>query len=220
MSLESALLTLGLWTFFGTQHSFLAQPPIKNFLRRRIGDDFVDYCYRFIYFASQCVVYPAFWFVITRLESGPVLFAIPAALFPVLFALKLFSYLLILLSLLAADINDFIGTKPLYLYLRSKVPGSEPLGDVKVFGQSKLVVRFPFNIVRNPMYLGLLISMASSTHLITEKALLNFACLFAYVLIGVYFEERQLIKIFGGDYLEYQKSVSKLLPTSVFKLPA
>lgn len=219
MSIESALLTVGLWIFFGAQHSFLAQPPIKSFLRARIGDDFVDFCYRFVYFVSQCIVYPAFWFVITRLESGPVLLTIPASLFPLLFALKLFSYLLILLSLLAADINEFIGTKPLYLYLRSKLR-NEPSGSVKVFGQSRLVVRFPFSVIRNPMYLGLIISMASSTHLITEKAILNLACLFVYVQIGVYFEERQLIKNFGDDYLKYRRSVSKLLPLSYYKQPA
>jgi protein-S-isoprenylcysteine O-methyltransferase Ste14 len=36
-----------------------------------------------------------------------------------------------------------------------------------------------------------------------------------YFYIGSVYEERKLIKIFGNDYLEYQKMVSRIFPVKL-----
>lgn len=64
---------------------------------------------------------------------------------------------------------------------------------------------------RHPMYVGLLIVLWSTPHM-TAGHLLLAVVWSTYVFIGIYFEERDLVRLFGAKYIEYQQSVSKLLP--------
>ena len=64
---------------------------------------------------------------------------------------------------------------------------------------------------RHPMYVGVLIVLWATPHMTISHLLL--ACVWTgYVFIGIYFEERDLVRQFGARYLAYQESVSKLLP--------
>ena len=216
MSLTSVVLTIGLWTLFGLQHSVLAQGFVKNFTGRvlgRHGPDFVEYGYRFVYFVSQCFVYPAFWYIVSHFESGSTLWNLPAALYPLHFVLKLVGHFLIVATFIAADVNTFVGTKQLWVYFRAKLKG-KAVDKVAVFGQNNLVIGFPFTFVRHPMYLGIILSLMTTTGIYTEKILLNLALLLVYVEVGSYFEEKQLVRLFGDAYRQYQTTTSKYLPLS------
>jgi protein-S-isoprenylcysteine O-methyltransferase Ste14 len=68
-----------------------------------------------------------------------------------------------------------------------------------------------YNYVRHPMYLGFLIAFWATPELTVGHAV--FAGGFtAYVLTGIYFEERDLLKTFGDEYRAYQKRVPMLIP--------
>jgi protein-S-isoprenylcysteine O-methyltransferase Ste14 len=213
MSVTSLLLTIALWTVFGLQHSVLAQGFVKSAAGRWFGQDFVDYGYRFVYFLSQCFVYPAFWYIVSHFESGNVLWTLPSALNALHFALKLTGHFLIVATFIAADVNTFVGTKQLWAYVRAKLK-RKPVDPVAVFGQSNFVVGFPFTIVRHPMYLGIILSLLTTTGIYTEKVVLNLICLLFYVEVGAHFEERQLVRLFGDAYRQYQTTTSKYLPVS------
>ena len=216
MSLTSIVLTVVLWVLFGWQHSVLAQGFVKDGAGRLFGKDFQEYGYRFVYFVSQCFVYPAFWYVVSHFESGSVIWTLPAALYPVHFVVKLIGHFLIVATFIAADVNTFCGTKQLWAYFKAKITG-KPIAKLAVFGQNNFVVGFPFTIVRHPMYLGIILSLMTTTGIYTEKVLLNLVLLLAYVEVGAYYEERQLVRLFGDPYRRYQQTTSQYIPVSWFR---
>jgi protein-S-isoprenylcysteine O-methyltransferase Ste14 len=213
MSPSSILLTILLWTLFGMQHSILAQGFVKDYSGRILGKDFVEYGYRFVYFVSQCFVYPAFWYIVSHFESGSTLWTLPVALYPVHFTLKIIGHFLIVATFIAADIGTFVGTKQLWAYFKAKRTG-KPVDRVAVFGHNNLVIGFPFTFVRHPMYLGIILSLMTTTGIYTEKILLNLVCLLLYVEVGSYYEEKQLVRLFGDAYRKYQTTTSKYIPIS------
>jgi protein-S-isoprenylcysteine O-methyltransferase Ste14 len=213
MSGSSVFLTVLLWFAFGLQHSLFAQGFVKNFAGRVFGQDFVDYGYRFVYFVSQCFAYPVFWYIVSHFESGPTLWVLPPALYPLHFGLKVLGHLLIVATFIAADINTFVGSKQLWVYLSAKLRG-KLVDRVAVFGHNNLVIGFPFTMMRHPMYLGIILSLLTATGVYTEKIVLNFVCLLLYVEIGSYYEERQLVRLFGDAYRQYQETTSKYLPVA------
>jgi protein-S-isoprenylcysteine O-methyltransferase Ste14 len=219
MSITSAVLTVLLWFLFSLQHSLLAQGFVKSFTGRVFGQNFVDYGYRFFYFLSQCFAYPVFWYIVSHFESGRTLWALPEALYPLHFLLKIVGHFLIVATFIAADINTFVGTKQLWAYLRAQMTG-KPIDRVAVFGHNHFVIGFPFTLVRHPMYLGIILSLVTATGIYTEKIVLNLICLILYVEIGSYYEEKQLVRLFGDAYRNYQTTTSKYLPISWFWRPA
>lgn len=68
-----------------------------------------------------------------------------------------------------------------------------------------------YKYYRHPMYVGILL-VIWVTPIMTVGQLLLAGIWTAYVLIGIYFEERDLVTLFGQRYLDYQKRVSKLFP--------
>ena len=68
-----------------------------------------------------------------------------------------------------------------------------------------------YRIVRHPMQLGVLITVFSTPHM-TVGHLVFAASMAAYVLIGLWFEERSLVREFGTAYEDYQRTTPMLLP--------
>lgn len=77
-----------------------------------------------------------------------------------------------------------------------------------------LVVEGPFKYTRNPMITGVLAVLLAESLILNSINLLYWMVLF-FIINCIYFkvfEEKQLIRNFGDEYIEYRKNVPMWLP--------
>lgn len=67
--------------------------------------------------------------------------------------------------------------------------------------------------LRHPLYLGILMGLVGWIIVQPTSAVIaTFGITLLYVHIGIYFEEKKLIKQFGEQYVKYKNDVPKLIP--------
>jgi Putative protein-S-isoprenylcysteine methyltransferase len=77
-----------------------------------------------------------------------------------------------------------------------------------------LVVQGPYKFVRNPMIIGVILILLAEALLLNTRYIFYWAVVF-FILNNIYFhyfEEKQLEKTFGKEYLDYKKQVPMWLP--------
>ena len=95
---------------------------------------------------------------------------------------------------------DPFGTLP----LRAAMCGVRP-------PSSDLVVRGAYRHIRHPLYLFVLVLIWATPRLSTDRLLFNVLWT-AWIVVGTWLEERDLLGDFGDTYRQYQGSVPMLIP--------
>jgi protein-S-isoprenylcysteine O-methyltransferase Ste14 len=111
-----------------------------------------------------------------------------------------FGWFLSTFSTFLTDHFDLFGLRQVYLYYVKK-----SYTDV-TFSEHLL-----YKLVRHPMMLGMLIGFWVTPYMTLGHLVLAFG-FSIYILIGIYFEERTLLKQLGEDYRDYRDRTPKLLP--------
>ena len=198
---------------FGLLHSVGAQEPFKNALARWTGPFFVDHFWRLVYCALS---YLALYYGIAsphwarNTDNDLWLVVYPGWLWQVVTVLHLGSIALMYIAFLQSDYLEFLGIKQAGRGVHSLIARLPKRPELELFGTHRLVVDGVYGWVRHPMLVaGLLFLLTSGPSL---NNIIYTAMYLAYMLIGGYYEERRMVRIFGDDYLDYRRHVGAFTP--------
>jgi protein-S-isoprenylcysteine O-methyltransferase Ste14 len=117
-----------------------------------------------------------------------------------LYGLSFAGWGILLLSSYLIDHFELFGLRQPWDHLRKSSPEPRPFA-------TPLLYRY----VRHPLYLGFLIAFWAAPTMSVSHFIFALG-MTAYALIGVRFEERDLVRHFGDEYRQYQARVGMLLP--------
>lgn len=89
--------------------------------------------------------------------------------------------------------------------------GAWALLDKERIQNPPLMIRGPYRFVRHPLYFFSLVMIWANSDLTTGRLLLDII-LTIWIIVGCGFEEKDLVKIFGSKYVEYQLKVPMIFP--------
>lgn len=191
----ATVINLVLMSVFAVQHSAMARPQFKRWWTQFVPHAIERSVY--VLLASLALIL-LFW------QWRP----IPALVWEVtdptvaaaLKGLSFLGWLLVLLSTFMINHFELFGVQQVVLRLAGRT-ASGP-----VFKTPAL-----YKFVRHPIYLGFIIAFWA-TPAMTVGHLLFAAVTTAYIFIGIFLEERDLLALFGEDYKHYRERVSMLIP--------
>ncbi len=193
---ESGLLLFdaGLSLLFFIQHSGMIRKPFRRWLAGFIPEEYVGAIYAI---ASGIVLL----LVILLWQASSQTVITPSGLLR--WALRAVFFLCLLgfyWGVKALRFFDPLGLRPILNRLRGRNPMPMPI-----------TVAGPYRWVRHPLYLFMILMIWSCPDVTTDRLLFNLLWT-AWIVVGSYFEENDLIAEFGDAYREYQKRVPMLVP--------
>ena len=67
--------------------------------------------------------------------------------------------------------------------------------------------------IRHPLYLGTFLFIWGTFLIIPYASLfVSYLIITVYTLVGIRYEEKKLVKVFGGNYIRYMQQVPMILP--------
>jgi protein-S-isoprenylcysteine O-methyltransferase Ste14 len=192
---ESLVVNVLLLAVFAVQHSVMARKGFKRVWTRVVPP--VLERSTFVLFASAALILLYWqWHPITQTvwsTTDPTTIAVCSAVFAI-------GWMLVLVSTFLINHFELFGLNQVLASVRGR---SLPELEFKTPGL--------YRYVRHPIYLGFILAFWA-TPVMTIGHLLFAASTAGYILLGIWFEERDLIAQFGQRYEQYRKQVGMLLP--------
>ena len=191
--MDYILLALS-WAIFYSLHSIMAASKLKRILEVKLGKTYK--WYRLFYSFLSTVLFLG---IVIQSLFIPNQILIPK------------SPLLTYVGYMMAALGTIISLKVTKQISISSFLGIKPDDASKKGGG--LITSGWYARLRHPLYFGLILivmgyflvagSMTAGIHLL---------CLLLYLPFGIYFEERNLIVLFGDDYRKYQQKIPSVFP--------
>jgi protein-S-isoprenylcysteine O-methyltransferase Ste14 len=192
---QALLIDILLMALFAIQHSVMARKPFKQWLTRYIPVSIERSTY---VLATSLVLMLLFWqwrpiTTVVWQVTNPTL-----AMF--LLALSLAGWVIVLVSTLLINHFELFGLQQVTHNLSGRTAAA-PTFKTPGF----------YRFVRHPIYLGFIIAFWAIP-VMTLGHLLFAAVTSAYIFVGIFLEERDLVDLFGDEYRRYRERVGMVIP--------
>jgi protein-S-isoprenylcysteine O-methyltransferase Ste14 len=193
--LEAFIVNLVLLSVFAVQHSVMARPQFKQWWTQYVPKSVERSTY--VLLASLALVL-LFWQ--WRPMPAVVWLVANPQLATAVVVLSFAGWLMVLASTFMINHFELFGLHQVVNNLA---------------GREMPTVRFKtpmlYNFVRHPIYLGFIIAFWAEPRM-TVGHLLFAAVTTAYIFVGIFLEEHDLVDLLGDDYRRYKERVSMLIP--------
>lgn len=207
MSLISEILIIILlFAAYGLIHSFLASTGFKEFLVTKIGNKIAFYrlCYNIFALLSLIFIYDI------SPKPNDIIFDLKFPFDIVIVSLQLCAFIGIIWTFKYICFKEFIGINQIKRYFNNNY-NHKTLDE-----EMTLRIEGPYKFSRHPIYLFSILFLLFRP--VIDLFYLVFVInIILYFYIGAIFEEKKLVKMFGEEYKEYQKNVSRIFPLKILK---
>jgi methanethiol S-methyltransferase len=192
---EALIVNILLMSLFAVQHSAMARKPFKQWWTQFVPVAVERSTY--VLMASLALIL-LFWqwrpipTVVWEITDPQIAMAVTA--------LSLAGWLLVLFSTFLINHFELFGLHQVAVDLAGRLMPA-PRFKTPVL----------YKIVRHPIYLGFIIAFWAAP-VMTVGHLLFAAVTTAYIFVGIFLEERDLIQLFGEEYKRYRAHVGMLVP--------
>ncbi len=195
------LIILFGFTLFAFLHTYLASNKLKKFLAERYGSSVAFY--RLVYNLISIIT---FYFLY---ETVPhpilIIYDLPYPFDFIVLIPQFLSLSGIIWTLKYFDAKEFLGINQIFRWFNKEYDSKEL--DEKL----TLNVRGPYKICRHPIYLFSILFLIFRAEM--DLSYLTFLiAIIVYFYIGSFYEEKKLLEKFGDEYLNYQKTVPRIIP--------
>jgi protein-S-isoprenylcysteine O-methyltransferase Ste14 len=191
----AALIDLGLIALFGLQHSVMARQGFKAGFTRIVPASLERSFYCLASALALAALY-AFWHPIDAVVWSVSNETARLAIWGLFFA----GFAVVFLSTWLISHFELFGLAQAWAHLRERpIP------------EGRFVTPLFYKLVRHPIYTGFALMLWASPHM-TMGHLLFAAGMTVYLLIGIRYEERDLVARFGNTYVEYSAAVGMIVP--------
>jgi len=200
-NVPALLINLLLLSVFAVQHSLMARPVFKEWWIKIVGKAAERSTY--VLFSSLALGL-VFW---QWQPMTSIVWEVQNEIIRnLLYGIYGLGWVIVLLSSFMINHFDLLGLKQVYENLVGKT-----------FGNDKFKVNYLYQLVRHPLMLGFLIAFWATPTMTVGHLLFTVTCTL-YIYIAVKFlEEKDLKKIHGDRYREYQRTVPMLIPFTKLK---
>ncbi len=195
MIISSAIIILAV-TLYGVLHSWLTSNTVKTYSRRILGVNSERY-YRLIYNIIAIITLLPILPLVALLPDR-VLYQAQTPWLYLLLAGQVAALIGLFIGLWQTGLSDFLGFSQLY-------------GVHRQLSSNMLVASGLYRCVRHPMYTAGLFFIWLMP-IMTTNLFTFYLCLTLYIIVGIYFEERKLVRDFGDSYVIYRLSTPMLVP--------
>ena len=191
----AVIIDIALIALFGLQHSIMARQGFKRAWTKVVPWPIERSV--FVIFASAALI---ILFALWRPIAGDVWNVTNPLGRTILWALFAAGWGIVLLSTFLINHFELFGLQQAWLHLRGREP-AHPVFHQPLF----------YKWVRHPLYLGFFLAFWATPHMSYGHLLLA-AGMSLFMLIAIRYEERDLVTLFGTQYIEYRARVGMLIP--------
>ena len=186
------LLILGVF-LWGLIHSWMSSLRFKQSLQRMLGARFMR-SYRLLFNLFSMVSITPILYLMLSLPDKP-FYQVQAPWNFIMSVGRGISGLLLLVSLWQTDVLSFAGLKQL----------------VEEEKKGNLVTGGVYRLVRHPLYTFWVLTIWLSP-VVSRNSFILYVAFTIYILVGIIFEERKLLREFGQAYADYRSVTPMLIP--------